>query len=78
LSIYIATFIAHSFCIAVAIAAHFNLKIEQFIIITAFINKNCLLKSALIAYLLLDNFKQLSIYIKVNRALYKLKDSFAL
>jgi hypothetical protein len=58
-----------------AIIAHFNLEIKQFNIINIFINANRPLNSVLVAYQLLDGFKQLRICVEVNRALYGLKDS---
>ena len=69
---------ARSFRVIIAIAAYFNLKIKQFDIINAFINANCLIRSALMACMLPDKFKRLGIYAKINRALYGLKDSLTL
>ena len=57
---------ARFFCIIIAIIAYFNLEIKQFNIINAFINANCLIKNALIAYMLPDKFKRLGICAEID------------
>jgi hypothetical protein len=75
---YIAILIARLFQIFIAIIAYFNLKIKQFDVINAFANAKRLVSSLLVACQLLDGFKILKICAKIDRALYKLKDSLAL
>ena len=50
MSTYIATLIARSFKIFIAIIAYFDLKIKQFDVINAFINAKRLVRSSLIVY----------------------------
>jgi hypothetical protein len=63
---YIITFAACLFRVTIAVAARFNLKIKQFNIINVFVNAKKDLRSVLVAYKLLDRFKQPKICIKIN------------
>ena len=78
MSTYAAILIARSFRIFIAIIAYFNLEIKQFDIINAFTNAKRLVGSSLVVCQLPDGFKIPSIYAKINRALYRLRDSPAL
>jgi ribosomal protein L23 len=75
---YITTLVACLFRVAIAITAYFNLKIKQFNVVNVFVNTKRDSRSVLVAYKLLNRFKQPKIYVKINRALYKIKDSLAL
>jgi hypothetical protein len=72
--IYATTFAFRSFKIVIALIIKFNLEIKYFDIINAFIKTSRDLRSAPIIYYLLNGFKQASIVIKVDRALYSLRD----
>jgi hypothetical protein len=63
---YTATLAARSFKIFIAIIAYFDLKIKQFDIINAFANAKRLVESSLVACQLLNSFKILSIYAKID------------
>jgi hypothetical protein len=63
---YTTTFIAYLFRVIITITVCFNLKIKQFNIVNVFINIKKDLRSVLVAYKLLDRFKQPKIYIKIN------------
>jgi hypothetical protein len=78
LSIYAATLAAHSFHMAIAITAHFDLKAKQYNIINAFINAQRDPESALVTYHLLDGFKREGMVVELQRALYRLVDSLIL
>jgi hypothetical protein len=66
MSTYITTLITCLFRVIIAIAAYFDLKIKQFNIINIFVNTKKDSHSVLIAYKLLDRFKQPKIYVKIN------------
>jgi hypothetical protein len=63
---YITTFAACLFRVTIAVAAYFNLKIKQFNIVNVFVNAKRDSYSVLVAYKLLNRFKQPRIYIKIN------------
>jgi hypothetical protein len=63
---YIATLIACLFKVIITITACFNLEIKQFNIINVFINTKRNPHSVLVAYKLLDMFKQSKIYVKID------------
>jgi hypothetical protein len=63
---YIIILIACLFRVIIVIAVCFNLEIKQFNIVNIFMNTKKDLCSVLIAYKLLDRFKQPRIYIKIN------------
>jgi hypothetical protein len=75
---YVITLIACLFKVVIVITAYFNLKIKQFNIVNVFVNTKRDPHSVLVAYKLLNRFKQSRIYIKINQALYKIRDSLAL
>jgi hypothetical protein len=66
------------FKVTIAIVTCFDLKIKQFNMVNAFVNVKRDLYSVLVAYKLLDRFKQLRMCVKIDRALYKIRDSLAL
>jgi hypothetical protein len=63
---YAATLTACLFRVIIVIAAYFNLKIKQFNIVNVFVNIKRDLYSVLVAYKLLNRFKQPRIYIKID------------
>jgi hypothetical protein len=75
---YAATLALKLFKIIVAIIAYFNLKIKQYDVINAFINAIRSSDLLLVIYKLPFSFKVLKYIIKVDRALYSLRDSLAL
>jgi hypothetical protein len=78
ISTYAATLAARSFRVIAAIAAHFDLEIEQFDMVNAFVNAKRPSGSVLVACQLPDGFKQLGMCVEIDRALYGLRDSPAL
>ena len=56
-------------------AIYFDLEIKQFDIINTFINNKQDTQSTLVAYKLLDRFRALGIYVKLNHDLYSIRDS---
>jgi hypothetical protein len=75
---YIITLTACLFKVIIAVTACFNLKIKQFNVVNVFVNTKRDLYSVLVAYKLLNRFKQLRICVKINQALYRIRDSLAL
>jgi hypothetical protein len=73
-SIYAATLAAKSFRTAIAIAAEFNLEILQYNIMGAFLNALITAANPVI-YKLPDSFKKEEMCVRLNRALYGLRDS---
>jgi hypothetical protein len=65
-STYIITLIACLFKVAIAVTACFNLEIEQFNIVNVFMNTKRDPRSVLVAYKLLDRFKQPKICVKID------------
>jgi hypothetical protein len=63
---YITTLIARLFKVIITITVCFNLKIKQFNIVNIFINIKRDPRSVLVAYKLLDRFKQSKICIKID------------
>jgi hypothetical protein len=63
---YIITLIACLFKVIIAITACFDLKIEQFNVINVFVNIKRDLRSVLVAYKLLNRFKQPRMCVKIN------------
>jgi hypothetical protein len=63
---YITTLVACLFRVTIAIAVCFNLKIKQFNIVNTFVNIKRDLHSVLVAYKLLNRFKQPKICVKIN------------
>jgi hypothetical protein len=70
--------VLRSFRISIAIIAYFNLEIKQFDVVNAFINAVYNLELLLVICKLPLGFKKLGYVIKVNRALYSLRDSLVL
>jgi hypothetical protein len=66
------------FKIGAAIVAYFDLEIKQFDVINAFINAVRSSELLLVICKLPLSFKKLSYVVKVNRALYSLRDSLIL
>jgi hypothetical protein len=75
---YATTLAAYLFKVTIAIAAYFNLKIKQFNMVNTFVNIKRDPYSVSMAYKLLDRFKQPRICVKIDWALYKIRDSPAL
>ena len=73
-STYAATLAARSFRAAMAIAAHFDLEIMQYDVVGAFLNAMITKDNPVICDLP-DGFKKPGICVKLNRALYGLRDS---
>jgi hypothetical protein len=63
---YITIFVACLFKVVIAITACFNLKIKQFNIVSVFVNTKKDLRSVLMAYKLLNRFKQPKMCVKIN------------
>jgi hypothetical protein len=63
---YIATLAARSFKVIIAVAACFNLKIKQFNIVNTFVNTKKDPYNVLVAYKLLNRFKQPRMCVKIN------------
>ncbi len=72
---YIAIFTTKSFRVAMALATHFDLEIKQFDVINIFVNIKRDQHSALVVCKLSDRFKALGMYVKVDQALYNIRDS---
>jgi hypothetical protein len=70
--------VLRSFRIGTAIVAYFDLKIKQFDVVNAFINAVYSLELLLVICKLPLGFKKLGYVIKVDRALYSLRDSLIL
>jgi hypothetical protein len=75
---YIITLIACLFRVIIVIIACFNLKIKQFNIVNIFVNAKRNPRNILVAYKLLNKFKQPKMCVKINQALYRIRDSLAL
>jgi hypothetical protein len=73
-STYAATLAAKSFQTAIAITTQFNLEIMQYDVVGAFLNAIITSENPVI-YEMLDGFKKDGICAKLNRALYRLRDS---
>ena len=78
LSTYAATLAARSFRLAMGIAAKFDLEIDQYDVVNAFINAKREKSSSLVYCQLPDGFKEFGKCARVDRALYGLRDSPAL
>ena len=72
---YVTTLTTKSFRVAIALATHFDLEIKQFDVINVFVNIKCDQCSTLVACKLPNRFKALGMYIKVDQALYNIRDS---
>jgi hypothetical protein len=77
-STYAATLAARSFRVAIAVAARFDLEIEQFDVVNAFVNAKRDPRSVPVACKLPDGFKQPGMCVEIDRALYGMRDSPAL
>jgi hypothetical protein len=75
---YTATLTAYSFRVTIAVAVCFNLEIEQFNVVNVFVNAKRDSRSVLVAYKLLNRFKQPRMCVKIDQALYRIRDSLAL
>jgi hypothetical protein len=75
---YTVTLTVRSFQIGYVITVYFNLEIKQFDIMNAFVNTIKSLKGLLVIYKLLPSFERPGYIVKVNCALYGLRDSLAL
>ena len=75
---YIAILIARLFRVRIVIIARFDLEIKQYDVINMFVNAKHNLNSLTMVCKLLDRFKVLGKCVKINQALYSLKDSLVL
>jgi len=78
LSTYAATLAARSFRVASALAAHFDLEIDQYDVVNAFVNAKRSSEGSPVVCLLPDGFKIPGKVCELDRALYGLRDSPAL
>ena len=74
-STYAATLGAKSFRIAMAIAAKFDLEIQQYDVVNAFVNAKRKASSEPVIYSLPDGFKSPGKCVRIDRALYGMRDS---
>ena len=75
--IYAVTFMFKSFRLIITFIIYYDLKYKQFDIINTFLNVR--LKEYIeVYYELLNGFKKLNVCVKLNKALYKLKESLTL